>query len=638
MVKLVTGELIIKAMNTIADEEEQSALEPVRQRVEEIAENQQSASLQEVDVQEGEEEQEGVRQGTVEDTFEGDQPEEKEGQAESEETKEEEVVAELITTRSGRVVNRPSRFMAVTKISRKDWKLQEVEKAIKEEIKMLFGDLKALRAVKRASIKAGTKILKSHMFVVAKHLASGEFDKMKARLVADGRDQEPGLYPDKSSPTVAIHSVFTVLGLMAEKPWRVTVKIDIKGAFVQTPMKGESTYMRLDKSLTEHVINLFPDLKELVEADGSLYTLMLKAMYGCIQASALWYALIKKFLEDQGYQVSETDRCVFRKRKGDRIFILLLYVDDILANVDSEEAEKLRKSLIKRFGTVQFEIGGRLSYLGMQLEMKETGTVIDMTFYVKQLLEDVDVPVRASPGTKLTFMIAENAKALTEVDRKVFHTQVAKLLFLSKRARPDILTVVSFLCTRVQTATTEDQAKLNRVLGYLKGTQDRVLLLRSQEKSEVRAYVDAAYALHNDSKSHSGVALYVGKTLVYVSSKKQKCMSKSPTEAELIALTDNLGMVELFQEFVEFLTMSKQKPATIYQDCSAVVTLVTKGGGITRTKHLRARMNLGKEAVEEKRAFIVHVSAEEMKADGFSKPYDPAEHKPFAEMIQGETG
>jgi len=150
------------------------------------------------------------------------------------------------------------------------------------------------------------------------------------------------------------------------------------------------------------------------------------------------------------------------------------------------------------------------------------------------------------------------------------------LLFLSKQARPDILTIVSFLCMRVQTATTEDQAKLNRVL-YLKGTQERVLLLQNQGRSEVRAYVDAAYALHDDSKSHSGVVLYVGKTLLYVSSKKQKCMSKSPTEEELIALTDNLGFVELFQEFVEFLTMSKQKPATIYQDCNGVVTLVTKG-------------------------------------------------------------
>jgi hypothetical protein len=31
-----------------------------------------------------------------------------------------------------------------------------------------------------------------------------------------------------------------------------------------------------------------------------------------------------------------------------------------------------------------------------------------------------------------------------------------------------------------------------------------------------------------------------------------------------------------------------------------VVTLVTKGGGMLRTKYLWARMDLGKEAVEEK--------------------------------------
>jgi hypothetical protein len=61
MVKLVTGELIIQAMNNIANEEEQSALEPVRQRMEEIAEEQQSASMQEVEIQEADEEPEGVR-------------------------------------------------------------------------------------------------------------------------------------------------------------------------------------------------------------------------------------------------------------------------------------------------------------------------------------------------------------------------------------------------------------------------------------------------------------------------------------------------------------------------------------------------------------------------------------------------
>ncbi len=119
-----------------------------------------------------------------------------------------------------------------------------------------------------------------------------------------------------------------------------------------------------------------------------------------------------------------------------------------------------------------------------------------------------------------------------------------KLLYLAKRARPDILTVSIFLCTRVQNATEEDKEKLMRELGYLKNTQYEVLMLRASTEGKITAYVDAAFAIHQDSKSHTGVIVYVGETIVYVSSKKQKCMSKSPTEAELIGLTDNLGMIE----------------------------------------------------------------------------------------------
>jgi hypothetical protein len=211
---------------------------------------------------------------------------------------------------------------------------------------------------------------------------------------------------------------------------------------------------------------------------------------------------------------------------------------------------------------------------------------------------------------------------------------MAKLLYLSKRARPDILTVVTYLCTRVQNATIEDEKKLARVLGYLAGTISRTLLLRATgANSNVVAYIDAAYALHGDSKSHTGEVIYVGNTLVYVSSRKQQCMSKSPTEAELIALTDNLGLVELFQEFVDYVTKKTTKMPVIFQDCYAVVTLVTKGGGKLRTKHLRARMNLRKEVVDEGRLKVIYQSAEGMEADGFSKPHDPAEFKRFAKMV-----
>lgn len=266
-----------------------------------------------------------------------------------------------------------------------------------------------------------------------------------------------------------------------------------------------------------------------------------------------------------------------------------------------------------------------MSYLWMLLNITNEGTIIDMMFYAKQLLEGVQVKEMSSLGIRKTFEVDEESLKLLEEEKRYFHLTVAKLLCMSKRARPDSLTVVSFSCTRVQEATQQDMQKLTRVLGYVK---------RRTEHS-IKAYVDAAFALHSDSKLHTGVMVYVGKMMVYVSSKKKRCMSKSPTDAELVGLTDNLGFMELLQEFMEFLIIQKQEVLKICQDCSAVETLVMKGGGITRTKHLCARMNLEKEVVDQKRALILYARAETMKADGFSKPYDLAEYRIFADMIQG---
>jgi hypothetical protein len=338
-----------------------------------------------------------------------------------------------------------------------------------------------------------------------------------------------------------------------------------------------------------------------------------------------------------GYTVSETDKCVFIKQVGqDKIFTLLLHVDDILVLVDAEEADLLFKRLKHRFGEVQFEVGDDLSYLGMNISIRDEGTVIDMSFYVSQVLENEEVEEAACPMAKTFYNVDEKLKKLGEVERKWFHSKTVKLLYLAKRARPDILTAVIFLCTHVQESTYEDKQKLQRVLGYLKMTVDRTLLLRTPKCNQIVAYIDAAYAAHEDTKSHSGILIYVGDTLAYVASKKQKCLSKSPMEAELIALMDNLGLVERFKEFLEFITQSKIPAPVVYQDCSAVVSLVTQGGGKTQTKHLRARMNLVTKMVDEGRVEIKHIKAPEMKADGLSKPYEANMHGQFAKSILGE--
>ena len=90
------------------------------------------------------------------------------------------------------------------------------------------------------------------MFLKDKYLASGVFDRFKARLVAGGDMQDKSLYDDLSSPTAATSSVLSVAALAA-KEGRKVVTVDIGGAFLNAnmPETGLKVHMRLDKVMTE---------------------------------------------------------------------------------------------------------------------------------------------------------------------------------------------------------------------------------------------------------------------------------------------------------------------------------------------------------------------------------------------------
>jgi hypothetical protein len=59
------------------------------------------------------------------------------------------------------------------------------------------------------------------------------------------------------------------------------------------------------------------------------------------------------------------------------------------------------------------------------------------------------------------------------------------------------------------------------------------------------------------------------------------------------------------------------------------------GGGVTRTKHLRARMCLVKEAMDEKRLIIKHVLTADMIADRLTKALEGNGFDLFAATVLG---
>jgi hypothetical protein len=158
------------------------------------------------------------------------------------------------------------------------------------------------------------------MLVNQKYKANGDYDKTKARLVADGRGQDAKFYPDKSFPTLQMQSLYTLLAMYAGMYGYCMAKVDIKGALVQTPMEApDGMYMRIQRKLVAYLLEIFPQIAKYVQADGSIVTQLQKAMYGCVQASKLWYNQLWKVLKTAGFVVSEVEPCVMRKVVNDMI-------------------------------------------------------------------------------------------------------------------------------------------------------------------------------------------------------------------------------------------------------------------------------------------------------------------------------
>ena len=93
----------------------------------------------------------------------------------------------------------------------------------------------------------------------------------------------------------------------------------------------------------------------------------------------------------------------------------------------------------------------------------------------------------------------------------------------------------------------------------------------------------------------------------------------------------------MFGEFLAFITNTKFVPPVIYQDYTAVIALVTECGGVARTKHLRMRMELCREGLEQNKFVISYANTHAMVADGSAKPLEGQPFLTFASNMLGVT-
>ena len=137
-------------------------------------------------------------------------------------------------------------------------------------------------------------------------------------------------------------------------------------------------------------------------------------------------------------------------------------MDDLHISCENMETiEGLIKDLNHKFKTNFQELAvtkGKVhDYLGINIDYSNNDYV---KFTMYDFLEDVLGESRSDmkgtskwPAGPKLFDVDATSTKLSEHDQEYFHRMVARLLFVAKRARPDIQVAVAFLCTRVSSPT-----------------------------------------------------------------------------------------------------------------------------------------------------------------------------------------
>ncbi len=182
-----------------------------------------------------------------------------------------------------------------------------------------------------------------------------------------------------------------------------------------------------------------------------------------------------------------------------------------------------------------------------------------------------------------------------------------------------------------------DWRKLIRLLEYVNGTRDDVLILGADDDScIIKWYVDARFAVHPDFKSQTGACMTLGTGVPGSISRKQKLNTRSSTEAELVGTDDAVNMILWTKLFLEEQGYRIDKNILYQENESAILREKNgKHSSSKRTRAINIRYFYLTDQVEKGNVTIEYCPTGEMTADFMTKPLQGRLFTKFKSQIMG---
>ena len=482
----------------------------------------------------------------------------------------------------------------------------------------------------------------------------------RARAVCCGNYSETRFSTDCYAGGADGCQVRALIRTAALKSWAVAAT-DIRVAFLNAPRREDGKLVAME---IPHVYKRLGLARE-----GEVWLVKL-AMYGLTTSPRDWsqyrdrtlpmvsWVRMKEDRKVRGHFVKTADENLWRLEEEDVVSgecywtgLMSVYVDDILLTGEEVALSSALTSLQATWTTSSVEWASPqnpVHFCGFEVKTDEKGDGFHLSQqkYEQEILARWNVKESSNfPNFKIT---EEDFEAQGETDiRQVREAQAlaGSLLWLSTRSRPDLalgVAVVSRMMTRNPKKAVE---VAHTLLAYIKGTPGdlhytgqvhQVWGARGQLKIPrhgklIEVYADIAYGTGSGHRSSQGLAIYFAGAPIAWQSSSQPFVTHSTAEAELVSYCEALTSGRATEALLCTMWGEELKNNTfdrvIYGDNAAAISLAHGNSATSwRTRHLRVRSNLLREALENNSPYpggawkLMHLRGTELVADGLTKP------------------
>ena len=304
---------------------------------------------------------------------------------------------------------------------------------------------------------------------------------------------------------------------------------------------------------------------------GNLELVILMCLPGPRDAAKLWYQHFTNVLQKKfGATICVEQPCVKRIQ---RKCAMVLHVDDVLF-----------------LGEQQWLSDVFLP--GLKEEFKLSSTLVDRS---------AKTPCNTS--STATSLDAAMEKPLSETLSVEFRSLVGIAMYVSQE-RFDLQFATKSLANYLKSPTKRAWVELGRLVGYMKFSERFALRMRKTSKgssfqgvmfgneseTETRNNLIETYSDSDWSNRSTSAAVHVlNGIVIWPTSKTQKCISLSSTEAEWYAATSAVCDSLFLHHILSFLTDDEVGPVILHTDNSAVKMLSNKLGA-GRLRHIKGRL------------------------------------------------